>query len=94
MTDQELIHHLRHSKGWPTLGNAAADRIEALEAERDKWRAYAHLYSAWVYEVGQLLEERREELDPDSPSDKALLALMDQAKGGIIAAYRATEEQG
>jgi hypothetical protein len=35
MTDQELLHQLRHSKGWPTLGNAAADRIEALEAERD-----------------------------------------------------------
>jgi hypothetical protein len=30
MTDEELIAQLRNSKGWPTLGNAAADRIEAL----------------------------------------------------------------
>jgi len=35
MTDQDLIQHLRRSKGWPTLGNAAADRIEELTAERD-----------------------------------------------------------
>lgn len=35
MTDQDLIHQLRNSKGWPTLGNAAADRIETLIAERD-----------------------------------------------------------
>ena len=48
MTDDDLIHHLRHSKGWPTLGNAAADRIEALraaldeaEAERHRWRQAA-----------------------------------------------------
>lgn len=43
MTDQDLIHHLRNSKGWPTLGNAAADRIEALRAalaaERDALEA-------------------------------------------------------
>lgn len=30
MTDQELIIELRNSKGWPNLGNAAADRIEQL----------------------------------------------------------------
>jgi len=30
MTDQELIVELRNSKGWPNLGNAAADRIEQL----------------------------------------------------------------
>jgi hypothetical protein len=30
MSDKELIAQLRNSKGWPTLGNAAADRIEAL----------------------------------------------------------------
>ena len=36
MTDNHLIHQLRNSKGWPTLGNAAADRIEALIAERDR----------------------------------------------------------
>lgn len=45
MTDQDLIHHLRNSKGWPTLGNAAADRIEALEAERHRWRQAASLGS-------------------------------------------------
>ena len=35
MTDEDLIHQLRNSKGWPTLGHAAADRIEALIRERD-----------------------------------------------------------
>lgn len=35
MTDNDLIQQLRNSKGWPTLGNAAADHIEALIAERD-----------------------------------------------------------
>jgi len=35
MTDQELILELRNSKGWPNLGNAAADRIEQLAKERD-----------------------------------------------------------
>jgi hypothetical protein len=33
MSDKELIAQLRNSKGWPTLGNAAADRIEALEQQ-------------------------------------------------------------
>lgn len=33
MTDAELIEALRNSKGWPTLGNAAADRIESLLAQ-------------------------------------------------------------
>ena len=52
MTDEDLIHHLRNSKGWPTLGNAAADRIEALraaldeaEAERHRWRQAASIGS-------------------------------------------------
>ena len=35
MTDQDLINRLRNSRGWPTLGNAAADHIEALIRERD-----------------------------------------------------------
>jgi len=30
MTHEELIRELRNSKGWPNLGNAAADRIEQL----------------------------------------------------------------
>ena len=34
MTD--LVKQLRDSKGWPTLGNAAADRIEELEAKLAK----------------------------------------------------------
>jgi len=34
MTD--LVRQLRDSKGWPTLGNAAADRIEELEAKLAK----------------------------------------------------------
>lgn len=29
----DLVKALRESKGWPTLGHAAADRIQTLEAE-------------------------------------------------------------
>ena len=54
MTNENLIHQLRNSKGWPTLGNAAADRIEALiaeqaaiKAENERVRAEAYL-SGWV----------------------------------------------
>lgn len=32
----DLVKHLRNSKGWPTLGNAAADRIEQLEGKLAK----------------------------------------------------------
>ena len=35
MTNEELIAQLRNSKGWPTLGNAAADRIESLTEENE-----------------------------------------------------------
>lgn len=33
MTNEKLIKELRDSKGWPNLGNAAADRIEELESK-------------------------------------------------------------
>ena len=51
MSDEELIARLQNSKGWPTLGNAAADRIEALIAERDYLatsadKAVARMYAA------------------------------------------------
>jgi len=32
----DLVKQLRNSKGWPTLGNAAADRIEELEKKLEK----------------------------------------------------------
>lgn len=32
----DLVKHLRNSKGWPTLGNLAADRIEELESKLEK----------------------------------------------------------
>jgi hypothetical protein len=42
--DDRLLKSLRNSKGWPTLGNAAADRIEELKAERDSAKvALMHL---------------------------------------------------
>lgn len=34
--NDDLVKQLRNSKGWPTLGNAAADRIEELEAKLAK----------------------------------------------------------
>lgn len=39
MTHEELIRELRNSKGWPNLGNAAADCIEQLVKKRDKAEA-------------------------------------------------------
>lgn len=36
MTDEELKQQLRDSKGWPRLGDAAADLIEELEAKLAK----------------------------------------------------------
>lgn len=38
MTNEELIKELRNSKGWPTLGNAAADRIERLLSSNKAYR--------------------------------------------------------
>ena len=32
----DLVKQLRNSKGWPTLGNAAADHIEELESKLAK----------------------------------------------------------
>jgi len=45
MTDEELVRHLRNSKGWPTLGNAAADCIEALKAENARLREALEFYA-------------------------------------------------
>ena len=39
--NDHLVWQLRNSKGWPTLGKAAAARIEALIAEREQWRRAA-----------------------------------------------------
>ena len=41
MTNEELIKELRNSKGWPTLGNAAADRIEQLLTSNKVYRDLA-----------------------------------------------------
>ena len=49
MNDDELLHALRNSKGWPTLGRAAADRIEELLAENkllSEGATIAHLRGA------------------------------------------------
>lgn len=41
MTDEELIAQLRDSKGWPNLGNAAADRVSTLIEEKNAQKARA-----------------------------------------------------
>jgi hypothetical protein len=38
MNHEELIRELRNSKGWPNLGNAAADRIEQLVNDNHRWK--------------------------------------------------------
>lgn len=52
MTD-DLVKHLRNSKGWPTLGNAAADRIEELEAELSEAVDMLLVADAALFAVGQ-----------------------------------------
>lgn len=55
MTDAELLAHLHNSKGWPTLGKAAAHRIEQLVAinealivERDEaWKRAGKAEEQW-----------------------------------------------
>lgn len=73
MTDDDLIHQLRNSKGWPTLGNAAADRIEELISERDR---LAGLLSARdAYDRGELSQP------PHSGRNPATLAKMENTDG-------------
>lgn len=43
-TEKNLVNYLRDSKGWPTLGNAAADRIEELEKENEKLNKALSVY--------------------------------------------------
>ena len=50
MSDEELIAQLKNSKGWPTLGKAAAARIEALTEQLEAARADAK--EAEVYAEG------------------------------------------
>ncbi len=64
----------------------SADRIEALEAKLAKTAKVALAYEDWVTDAYDLLEERREEFDPESPSDKAIMDLMDKAEAGIASA--------
>lgn len=76
MTDDDLIHHLRHSKGWPTLGNAAADRIEALIRERDALtdalvdaEARAEAAEAERDRLAELVEEAKGALEKLPPGE-------------------------
>lgn len=58
MTDEELIAYLRDSKGWPKLGNAAADRIEALLKEREVDHANINLKADFIEKtINQSAEE-------------------------------------
>jgi hypothetical protein len=51
MTDEELIAQLKNSKGWPTLGKAAAARIEALTEQLEAARADAKEAEAYAEEL-------------------------------------------
>jgi len=53
MTD-DLVRHLRSSRGWPTLGNAAADRIEELEAKLDEAVDMLRVADAALFAVGEV----------------------------------------
>lgn len=59
MTNEELIKELRDSKGWPNLGNAAANRIEYLLAANE------NMCNLWAKEAveKQILAGLNEELE-------------------------------
>lgn len=58
LRDEELIARLQNSKGWPTLGNAAADRIEQLVATNEaliaKLKTSEEIGRAFEEDAGQL----------------------------------------
>lgn len=54
MTDEELIAHLRDSKGWPNLGNAAADRIDALVKNLDAEKGRADRLEAALRNIAAM----------------------------------------
>lgn len=71
-----------------------AIRIKALTAKLAKTAKVALAYEDWVTDAYDLLEERREEFDPESPSDKAIMDLMDKAEAGIARATLAEIKGG
>jgi hypothetical protein len=64
VTDAELLAYLHNSKGWPTLGKAAADRIEALIVERDEqieWvKRFADMQIASEAKLAKVVEALRD----------------------------------
>jgi hypothetical protein len=59
--EKELIDQLRNSKGWPTLGNAAADAIEALIVRIADLQAFGKQYhDGWMCAEGRLSDAEAE----------------------------------
>jgi len=56
----DLIQYLRDSKGWPRLGEEAADRIEELEA---KLKTTNEIGLAFEEDAGQLREKLAEAIE-------------------------------
>jgi len=73
MTDAELIAQLRRSKGWPTLGHSAADRIESLAALHQAAVQDALAAEAYAEE----LEAKLAEVEAERDALKALLTVPD-----------------
>jgi hypothetical protein len=68
MSDEELIAQLRNSKGWPTLGNAAADRIEALTDQLAKAvEALREIADAFGCECGDAARATWAEIEGEKP---------------------------
>ena len=55
----DLVKRLRNSKGWPTLGNAAADRIEELKDVID----HQHKRAETLAEGWRIADDARIELE-------------------------------
>ena len=79
MTD--LVRQLRDSKGWPTLGNAAADRIEELEAEC--WRMQEERDRAiWWRDSDQARAEAAEAINAELLEALENLLKVHEGEGG------------
>ena len=68
MSDEELIAQLKNSKGWPTLGKAAAARIEALTAKLAKAvEALREIADAFGCECGDAARATLAEIEGENP---------------------------
>jgi uncharacterized small protein (DUF1192 family) len=78
MSDEELLDALRNSKGWPTLGNAAADRIEELTATIEE---LSNCVAVLEVELAEIEAERERKTAKQAQALEAAIATLAKLKG-------------